>query len=110
MKYSLPSDIEQRLVPRLSKKARFIAVPSVWATQLEGAPGRTYGLALHLLYVCWRHRSETIPLANKALAAAGISRQSKWRALRELERRGLVVVQERNRKSPVVRLQHMPHS
>jgi hypothetical protein len=35
----------------------------------------------------------------------GISRQSKWRALRTLKRLGLIVVECRNNKSPVIYIQ-----
>jgi uncharacterized membrane protein len=38
----------------------------------------------------------------------GISRQSKWRALNDLEQRGLIVVERRRRRSPLVRLNLSP--
>ena len=43
-------------------------------------------------------------LANGMLEIDGISRWSKWRALPELERRGLVVIDRRRRRSPIVTL------
>jgi hypothetical protein len=107
-RYALRADVKQRMVARAPRWSRFVMVPFVWADRLKGATGNTYGLALHLLYLHWRDHSETIRLANKALLAMGISRQSKWRALRELERRGLIVVDQRPNKSPAVRLLNLP--
>jgi hypothetical protein len=41
---------------------------------------------------------------NGVLKEKGISRWSKWRALNELERLGLITVERRKRKSPIIRL------
>jgi hypothetical protein len=43
-------------------------------------------------------------LANGMLAMDDVSRHSKNRALHELERRGLIKVDRRLRKSPIVRV------
>ena len=41
-------------------------------------------------------------LANGMLKIDGVSRASKWRALAELERRGLISIERRSRKSPLI--------
>jgi hypothetical protein len=82
-------------------KARryFVKIPWAWVQKLEGAPGQTYRLALHILFSHFRERGASIILSNKS---AGMSRQSKQRALQDLEARGLVIVQWRERRSPIV--------
>ena len=92
-------------IDRVPRKARFVMVPIDWVDRLEGASGRTCSLALELLCLAWRRRSSNLPVTNKAAKFAGVSRTSKWRALRDLERRGLVEIREvRLGKTPVVRL------
>ncbi|MGY8679557.1 hypothetical protein Q2941_17425 [Bradyrhizobium sp. UFLA05-153] len=80
----------------------FIKVPLAWHDALDGAGGRTWQLALHLLMLRFREHSATVKLGNKTLS---LSRRVKWRALRDLERRGLIAIESRgNGKSPIVRL------
>jgi hypothetical protein len=102
--------VKERLavVPRKIQKRRqqFVMVPWTWRERLEGAPGQTILLALDLVYLSWKNKEEPIKLANAMLQHDGISRQSKWRALNELERRGLVRVERRPRRSPLVYLSH----
>ena len=90
--------------PRVSKKPRhFVKVPVLWVERLAGARRiTTYRVALHLLYRSWKTGSRTVGLSNAPLAAEGISRRAKWRALWELERLGLVLVERRQRRVPRV--------
>jgi len=94
------------VVPRKMQRRRqhFVSVPWTWIERLSGATGQTCLVALHLLYLHWKGRGEPIKLANGMLRIDGISRQSKWRALGDLERRGVIVVERRRRRSPIVRL------
>jgi hypothetical protein len=86
------------------RRAHFVKVPWVWVERLDGANGQTYRLALCLLYLHWKSGSEPIKLPNGMLKIDGISRASKWRGLAELERRGLITVERRPRRSPIIRL------
>jgi hypothetical protein len=86
------------------RRRHFISVPMVWFERLAGASGQTYRIALCLLYLAWRARGEPIQLANGLLRVDGVSRYSKWRALDELERRGLIVIERRPRRSPIIKL------
>jgi hypothetical protein len=103
--------VQQRLasVPRKIQKRRqhFVQVPWAWVERLVGAPGQTYRLALMLLYQHWKRKGEPVKLANGMLKIDGVSRASKWRALADLERRGLVTVERRPRRSPLVHLSHL---
>jgi hypothetical protein len=97
---SIPEQREESSPPRVRKpKKQFVMVPLAWLDRLEGATGQTYRLALLLLRAAWKTRSSTVKLGNGLL-----SRQSKWRGLADLERRGLIRVERRPKKSPLVRL------
>jgi hypothetical protein len=89
-----------------AKKSRhFVKVPVKWIDQLAKARHiATYRLALYLLYRSWRAGGQMITVPNGALETEGVSRWQKWRALRELERLGLITVECRHRRSPRVAL------
>jgi uncharacterized membrane protein len=93
-------------VPLKIKKRRqhFVMVPWLWIERLNGATSQTYRVALVLLYMGWKNRGAPIKLTNGMLRIEGISRRSKWRALNALERRGLIAVERRLRRSPIIRL------
>jgi hypothetical protein len=81
----------------------FIMMPEGWFEQLtDNAPRSTIVLALHLLRLNWKARGRPFKLANGALTEKGVARRSKWRALRDLERRGLIQVQNGPRRSPTI--------
>ena len=107
--YALPDGpIRERpaSVPRKIAKRRqhFVRVPWAWVERLKGAGGSTYRLALILLYLHWKGNGEPVKLANGMLQIDGVSRHSKWRALNELERRDMIVVERRRRRSPLIRV------
>jgi hypothetical protein len=100
--------VQERLasVPRKIQKRRqhFIALPWMWFERLKGAHGQTYRVALYLLYLHWKGGGTPIKLTNGMLRIDGVSRYSKWRAVNSLERLGLVEVERRPRRSPLIRL------
>ena|SRR5271168_1426950 len=75
--------------------------PWRWVEKLKGAASQTWYLAHHLLYLHWKGGGEPIKLANGMLEFDGISRQSKWCALGDLERRGLIMVERRPSDPPL---------
>src|SRR5262249_37122068 len=71
-------------------------------------------VALHLLDLGWKEHGRqkwayesgdeiVIPLANSTLAELGVTRWAKCTALRELEALGLISIDWRTRKSPLIR-------
>jgi hypothetical protein len=101
------SEIKAEQAPAKIQKRRehFIKVPMWWYEKLANplpATRCTAPLALHLLYLNWKSRGEPFKLVNGTLSYDGISREMKTRALKDLEQRGLVSVEWRERKSPVV--------
>jgi hypothetical protein len=104
-----PTVGEVRTAPRRARKGHFVMVPLEWVYRLSSAraSGNTWTVATHLLHQSFKDRRTTIRLANGALALNGVSRAQKRLALGVLERLGLVIVERRARKSPIVTLIHL---
>jgi hypothetical protein len=106
--FRLPPEMlnERRVTPKKIAKRRrhWVKFPLTWHEPLKGASGQTYRVALHLLYLHWKGKGEPIKLANGMLKEDGVSRYSKRRALVYLERRGVISVERRLSKSPIVTL------
>lgn len=82
-------------------KRQFTRFPYAWQVRLQDCKaGSTYRLALYLLYEHWRNGGRRIRLSNGVLA--GVDRTTKWDGLRVLERAGLVQIERRQRKAPLV--------
>jgi hypothetical protein len=91
------------VVPAKIQKRRkhFIKVPWTWHERLmEHRQTATYKVAAEICYRYWRSNGEPFTLANCDLK--GVSRGQKNRALAELEAFGLITVERRKRKSPLV--------
>lgn len=95
-----------RKAEKLAKKGTkwkkyFVRVPWLWVERLGNARhASTWKLAMHLLYEHWRAGGPAIVLPNSMVE--GLKRQRKWDALHELEQLGLVKIERRPRKSPLV--------
>lgn len=97
--------VTQRRTASPRTHRHFVQVPVLWIERLTGARHlATYRVALHLLYLSWKANSQSVVLSNGALAKEGVPRRQKWRALRELEQRGLIAIERRQRKAPRVTL------
>jgi hypothetical protein len=84
------------------RQRQFVMVPWSWVERLKEARHMAaYRLALFVLYQHWK-TGKPVRASNVALKAMGVSRRSKYRAIRELERLGLVRVEARPRRSPVI--------
>jgi hypothetical protein len=93
--------------PKSKKRNQnFTMVPHTWQKRLaDGATcASTYRLALELLYRDWKNGGHPIRLANQGLEVVGLTRHQKTRALTELEDLGLVTVERRVKKSPIVKV------
>jgi hypothetical protein len=93
------------VVPTKIRKRRqhFIQVPWTWVEKLSKTQSaNTYRVALYLLFLHWKGNGTPIKLANGMLAMDGVTRFSKWRALRELEQAGLITIERHPRKSPTI--------
>ena len=93
------------VVPRKIQKRRehFVRVPWTWIERLAKARyTATYRVALHILYRHWKGSGKPFTLSNGMLMMEGVARGTKWRALRELEQLGLIMIERRKRKTPRV--------
>jgi hypothetical protein len=96
-------------VPTKIRKRReqFVQVPMWWVEKLSESPlatGATHQVACYLCHLDWKHHGKPFKLPNGMLGYDGISRRSKWRALADLECRGLIIVERRPKKSPIIRV------
>jgi hypothetical protein len=96
------------ITPRKIREARaghFIKKPWVWHEKLIGAPGQTWRLADVVLYFHWRTGGTPFKLTRGLRGMEAMPRMTRLRALRDLERRGLVAIEWRRNKSPIVWVQ-----
>jgi hypothetical protein len=106
----------QRLTARSSRHVsayktktdgRFVMVPLWWAQRVASirhAPPKVLFVGIWLLHLKWKARSNTFPVPNGQLAIRGVNRKMKNRCLRQLEAAGLITVEWRAGKNPVVTL------
>jgi DNA-binding HxlR family transcriptional regulator len=106
----LPGDmaVETRVRSRKERKRRETFVQTPWKSieKMRGVD-HTWSVLMYLQHLSWKQGGGPIKLANGMLEMDGISREAKRRALRELERRGLITVERHPRKSPTVRMVDM---
>jgi hypothetical protein len=57
-----------------------------------------------LLYLAWKNKSPTVQLSNEILEHYGINRHMKYRALATLEAGGIITVEWRGKRAPMVTL------
>jgi hypothetical protein len=94
-------------VPTKIRKRReqFTMLPMRWYEKLANPvpTGRcTCLVAWYVLHLHWKNHGRPFKLANGMLEYDGISHDSKTRSLKELERRGLITVEWRPKRSPIV--------
>jgi hypothetical protein len=99
-----PEPKRPRSAARRPAGARFVQLPYertlAAAGQLGYAP---LAVLIEVAFLAFKAHQKPVPLANKALRAAGIDNKAKTRALRRLETAGLVAVIWRGKgKSPLV--------
>ena len=87
---------------RAARADHFIKKPWAWHEKLIGAPGQTWRLADIVLYFHWKRGGAPFNLARGLRGMEAMPRETRLRALRDLERRGLVAVKWRLNKSPIV--------
>jgi hypothetical protein len=97
---NLPPIAPAAAIPRQAKRELAIVTKSqqerLWKAHF--AAERVF---LHLYALTWRKR-QPVKLANAALKQMGICRNLKLRVLRELEALGLIAVEWRSKKSPII--------
>jgi len=96
-----PKDRKPRATP--GRAEPFVKVPRWWmAAACKATDNHKALVCVELLYVAWKAKSLTFPLPNARLEKLGVHRETKRRALRDLERAGLIRVERRSNKTAVV--------
>jgi hypothetical protein len=93
---------ERKVTPRLKRTDAFAIVPLWWAARAvedAGVPVN-FMVCVDLVYRAWKAKGKSFPMPNRK----GVDKKTKARTLRGLERAGLITVEQRPRKSPVVTL------
>jgi hypothetical protein len=99
-------DKERKEYVPASRSNKFLKgpVPWEWISEAAKLPGK----ALHVGLALWRlkgaMKSDTVRLGNSEVAALGVDRNAKSRALKHLQERGLITVKQEPGKLPVVTL------
>jgi len=97
------AELEAAAPVKREKKEPFAKVPLRWAAVAARATKTTKCLVwIELLHMAWRKGSPTFPLPCGKLEKRGVSRETRRRALRELETAGLIQVEWKHGKTPVV--------
>jgi hypothetical protein len=94
--------VELRSVTRRRQRRFIPPVPLEWFDRACVLPGKALAVGLVLWRLARVRRSNTVRLTQAAVAQHGLSRWEKYAALRALESAGLVAVQQRGRRSPLV--------
>ena len=84
-------------------RAKFVQLPYELTLQAAGKlQNAQLAVLVELAHLRFKTHENPVPLTNTALRAAGIRRDVKLRALRQLREVGLVEVSWRGKKSPLV--------
>jgi hypothetical protein len=87
---------------RSARAVEFVKLPAVWANKLRGQNGRVYEVAIQLLFLNFKSYKRSFKLTNLAVERLTMSRWAKLRALKKLEQLGLISVEWRVGKAPLV--------
>src|SRR5262249_33734970 len=88
---------------RKRRARRFIApIPLPWFLAACRLPGKALAAALVIWHLAKLKGSDTVALTQAGLNEFGVSRQSKYRALRALEKAGLIAVRRRPKRNPEI--------
>jgi hypothetical protein len=90
--------------PRPGPGEKFLKGPIPWRWIITAArlPGKSLHIGIGLWFLAGVTRSRTVKLSNMLLKLLGVTRFSKARGLLELERAGLIRIDRRQGKNPLV--------
>jgi hypothetical protein len=96
----------EAVAPIKRKKVEaFVKVPLSWiAAAAKHARSPATLVMVELLRASWKARSSRFSIPNVRLAKLGVSREIKRRVIRDLEGGGLLTVERRPSKSPIITL------
>ena len=85
---------------RARRRQRFVKLPLAWFDRLGeiNASGSTYRVAIYILWKAWSRREHVVKFPQ----VPGVSRNGRRIALRKLELAGLISINQRPKRSPIV--------
>jgi DNA-binding MarR family transcriptional regulator len=100
------STVQNTRVPRHHANGHFLKgpIPLTLINRATRLPGKAWHVYAAIWYLVGINRHSTVNLTNTALKQFNVSRDSKYRALKALEKEGLVTVVRTNGKNSVVTL------
>jgi hypothetical protein len=99
--------IEVKGVPPAKRRRTkaFTMMPLTEAASMFRAMSQSKAMvATVLCYQAWKAKGKPFRLANELLAKYGVHRQTKYRAIAELEAAGLIRVERRGKHAPMITL------
>jgi DNA-binding transcriptional ArsR family regulator len=85
------------------RQQQFVKLPLTLVDKVaRHSRDKIFAVLCHLLHLEWKQGGGPIKLPNGLLDKLGVGRGAKYRALRKLERLGIVSVERQDRKSPIV--------
>jgi DNA-binding transcriptional ArsR family regulator len=90
--------------PRHQSGERFLKgpIPLLWLEEAARLPGKSLHAGIALWYAAGLTKSASVPLSNIAGLHFGLDRNAKYRALKWLEGAGLVRVERKLGRAPIV--------
>jgi hypothetical protein len=85
-------------------------IPLEWLSTAARLPGKSLHVGIALWFMGELQKSRSVPLSNMAGLRFGLDRNAKYRALVWLERAGLVKVERKLGRAPIVTLIDAPSS
>ena len=100
----LPSFPRQKRYPATHGPGQFLKGPisMPWLEKAARLPGRALHVALAVRHQSALKRSSTVTLPNKQLVEFGVDRDTKRRGLAALEAAGLLIVERKPGRNPIV--------
>ena len=100
------STVQNTRVPRHHANGHFLKgpIPLTLINRATRLPGKAWHVYAAIWYLVGINRHSTVNLTNTALKQFNVSRDSKYRALKALEKAGLLTVVRTNGKNSVVTL------
>lgn len=101
-----PIGIPERIKKR---QHQFVKLPLALVDKVaRHSRDKTFAVLCHLLHLEWKQGGGPVKVSNGLLDKLGVGRGAKSRALRKLERLGIVCVERQDRKSPIVTINGYP--
>ena len=83
-------------------------IPLEWLSAAARLPGKSLHVGIALWFMGGLQKSRTVPVSNITSLRFGLDRNAKYRALAWLEGAGLVAVERKLGRTPIVTINHAP--